>query len=219
MGITIDQLVALYPTVFHMAEIEAIQSIKEHGLLSTSAILDLLELSSDQRYAIERAPRKESTTLSQDGVGTFVIRDQKPLSAKKLAGCLEDNLTVEDWCLLLNRKVYFFLNRASVIKLLSAEAYSDREHAVIEFDTKRLVEANVSNVTLAPMNTGTTNPFAHARGRNTIAKLSDYPYEDRRERNLVIAREFCVDYRLSNPFDYVEQLWRARMDAEWVAES
>lgn len=217
MPISIDQLVALYPSAYHMAEVGSFDSIENYGLLSTTAILDVLKFREEDRTAIERHPRRESVVLDNEQGGAFTIRDQKPLSATKLASCLQDGLTVEDWCLLLNRKVFFWVSQDRVNALLKAPAYNDREHIVLEFDTRSLVEQFEDEVTLAPMNTGTTNPFAHPRGKDTITKMSDYPYEDRRERRLEIVRELCVDYQVQDVVNLTTAIWRARADEEWKA--
>jgi len=204
MTMTIDQLVEHYPSVYHVAEKGAIDSISAIGLLSTTAILDRLSLDEDSRAEIELQPRRSSIELSDAEIGSFLIRDQKPLSASKLQQCLADGISVEDWCSLLNRKVYFFLETKQANKLLEAKEYKDRSHFVLEFDTRSLASAYESSLTLAPMNTGSTSPIGHPRGHNTIAGLATYPYEDRLSRKLPIAKEFCIDYAVPDAKEHVK---------------
>ena len=46
-------LVRIYPRLFHMAEDGSLTSIQAHGLLSTTALLDLYEIGGPVRAAIE----------------------------------------------------------------------------------------------------------------------------------------------------------------------
>lgn len=57
------------------------------------------------------------------------------LSESKLAAALTD-MTVEQWLRLLNSKVFFWLQRERVNRLLGARAYRDSSHLVITFDTQ-----------------------------------------------------------------------------------
>lgn len=216
MPITIDQLVDHYPRVYHVAEKGALDSIEAIGLLSTTAILDRLSIEGASRAEIELQPRRTTIELHDPEIGIFIVRDQKPLSASKLEKCLGDGISVEEWCSLLNRKVYFFLDRAQANKLLEAREYRDRSHFVLEFDTRSLASAYQSTVTLAAMNTGSTSPIGHPRGRDTIVGLDTYPYEDRLGRRLPIAKEFCVDYSVPDAMDHVVTLWEAQAEADWI---
>jgi hypothetical protein len=50
-----ERLASRYPVLFHMAEDGSWESIRERGLLSTSALLDLFEVEAEERFAIESA--------------------------------------------------------------------------------------------------------------------------------------------------------------------
>ena len=52
MGITHERIVELHPVVYHMAEYGTWESIKKHGLLSTSALLDLFQKSGEERRVV-----------------------------------------------------------------------------------------------------------------------------------------------------------------------
>jgi len=194
MAITTAQLAGHYPLVYHMAERDALPQLLRHGLLSTTAILDLFGIQGEARRELELCVRKQSVILEHPVHGRVVLRDQKPLSATKLAGCLQDGLSTEDWLRLLNRRTYFWLGRDRVETLLDGRAYRQREHIVIAVRTDALVQAHSDRVTLAAMNTGSTSPFAHKRGLCTMLPMSTFPYEDRRNRGLRPATELCVDY-------------------------
>jgi hypothetical protein len=190
-------------------------TIHKHGLLSTTALLDLYEVSDEERYRIESTIRSEVAIVRHPVQGTAIIRDQKPLSHSKLSGCLDDGLSPRDWCQLLNRKVFFWVERERVSSLLGARAYRHREHAILVVDTRKLVDAYHDHITLAPINTGSTSPMAHRRGRSTVAPLSSYPYEDRRARGLRVAAELCVDYAVPNIHEHCRGTYRARWRARW----
>ena len=207
MPITVDQLVARYPTVYHMAELDALPQIWRHGLLSTSAILDLFEIQGQQRLQLEARIRKRMETLEHPVHGRITLRDQKPLSERKLAGCLEDGLTVEEWLRLINSKVFFWVCRDRVEALLGARAYRNREHIVFKINTRTLVAAHYERITLAAMNTGATNPVASPRGRKTMLPLNLFPYEERLSRRLRVAVELCVDRKVPDVMQHVETVY------------
>jgi hypothetical protein len=136
--ITIDELVAHFPCLYHMAELGTWPSIKAHGLLSTSALLDLYGVNGEERQLIECCRRPESVTIRHDKYGPAVIRDQKPMSDSALRKCLR-GMTPTEWYRLLNAKVFFWLTPERVLGLLSARAYRDREHTVLIVDTAELL--------------------------------------------------------------------------------
>src|SRR5580692_4537628 len=80
------------PTLFHMAERGSWPSIKKHGLLSTSALLDAVGLKGADRRRIESERRPENVTLKHKGFGEVVIRDQKPMDDSGLIRCLQDGI-------------------------------------------------------------------------------------------------------------------------------
>jgi hypothetical protein len=53
-----------WPRLYHMAEAGSWPSIERHGLLSTTALLDLFEISGPRREAIESARRPESVKIT-----------------------------------------------------------------------------------------------------------------------------------------------------------
>ena len=44
MGVTPEELAQAYPRLYHMADAQSWESIRKHGLLSTSSLLDLYEV-------------------------------------------------------------------------------------------------------------------------------------------------------------------------------
>src|SRR4051794_1629860 len=106
-----------------MAEPGSWPSIRENGLLSTSAILDRYGVEGDARAAIESRRRPECVTLTRKGLPDAVVRDQKPMRDEALQRCLECGMTPADWYRILNERTFFWLSRARLRRLLGARAY------------------------------------------------------------------------------------------------
>ena len=188
-----ETLITTFPRLFHVAEAGAWESIKQHGLLSTSALLDVAGLEGSDRHAIESERRPAGVTLR----GTsFVIRDQKPMSDNKLRRCLEGSgMSPRDWYELLNGLVFFWLAEDRLRTLLNARSYRDRAHDVLTLDTRSVVTAYAQQVRLSPINSGSTLfASAPARGPQTFRSIADYPFDSwqaKRGTQKAIA-EFCV---------------------------
>jgi hypothetical protein len=197
---TSEELIEHFPVLYHVAARDSWPSIAANGLLSTSAILDRLDVEHEQRRTIEERQRPESVVLVGPDRDRFVIRDQKPLHDGKLAGCLQDDLTVTEWHLILNRKVFFWVRPHRFERLLAARAYRAVRHTIISVDTARLVEQYEEQIRLSPMNSGSTSPMAHPRGRDTFRRISCYPFQERRRsRGLQDAiAELTVEYEVAD---------------------
>ncbi len=188
------ELVELYPELYHMASLGSWQSIKRHGLLSTSALLDLLTYAGLEREAIESRHRPETISIRHPDYGSAQVRDQKPMSDGALQRCLQDSLTPANWYGLLNSKVFFWPTKKRLCTMLNARPYRADAHDVLIVDTAKLLQRHLSRVTLSPMNSGCTKPRAWPRGRDTFRALGHYPLQQRRQygRNGAVA-EFAVD--------------------------
>lgn len=178
-SVKLEELVANYPLLFHMAEPRSWQSIQAHGLLSTSALLDLFEMKGYARHVLEAERRPDSVMIKHDVHGAATLRDNQPMSTKALERCLTDG-TPSDWYRNLNGRVFFWLTRDRVEGLLEARAYRDRSHLVIAFHTERLVRAHLDEITLSPINSGSTLYNAQPRGSATFLRIADYPWAERR---------------------------------------
>ena len=174
----IDDLANNYPVLYHMASEGSWKGIREHGLLSTSRLLDLYGIVGQERVAIEDRHRSETVTISHERYGTAHIRDQKPMSDSGLARALHDGLSPADWYRILNSKVFFWTNTHRLSKLLCARAYRSSPHDVLSLDTRDVVGAYAARVRLCPMNSGATKPFPHPRGRDTFLPISEYPWSE-----------------------------------------
>ena len=176
------ELIADCPVLFHMAETGSWDEVRRHGLRSTSSLLDLYGVEGEAREAVEARHRPAGVWLERSGLGRALVRDQTPMSDAGLRTCLTDGLDPEDWYRLLNKRVFFWLGRARLLRLLDARAYRGRAHEVIELDTASLIEAHRERITLSPINSGSTRPFPRPRGRDTFLSIADYPYAHWRTR-------------------------------------
>lgn len=177
-GVSAEVLAARFPRLFHMAEAGSWPSIQRHGLLSTSALLDLFEVKGARREALEARHRPESITLTHPTHGVAVVRDQKPMDDQGLIKSLSGGLSPSDWYRLLNARVFFWLDSKRLEKLLGAKAYRDKRQTVLTVDTARLLARHSERVLLSPINSGATKPYPQPRGPDTFLPLASYPFAD-----------------------------------------
>jgi hypothetical protein len=175
--LTPELLWTRFPYLWHMAEPGSWPSIRDHGLLSTSALLDRFGINGARRAAIEAERRPECVTILKEGMPNTVIRDQKPMSDGALEQCLQDGLKPADWYRMLNERTFFWLSQARLRRLLGARAYRDRPQTVLTLETRSIVEAHADRIELSPINSGSTifNPVP--RGRRTFLSIGEYDYE------------------------------------------
>jgi hypothetical protein len=195
-----------------MAERGTWQSISEHGLLSTSALLDLYGVDTEERRRIESCRRFESVTIRHEKYGVAVIRDRKPMSESALAKCLT-GMTPTEWYRLLNGKVFFWLTPERVSRLLAARAYRDREHIVLTIDTEKLLNRHHADVTLSPINSGSTGYNPQPRDAKTFETLAEYPFDEwrkKRRRAVSAVAELAVNYEVRRVREMVVRVERRR---------
>lgn len=196
------------PTLYHMAERGSWPSIRDRGLLSTSALLDLYSMEGESRHRIERIHRPRSVALNGKGLPRAVVRDQMPMSDSGLRRCLPGHMEPADWYQILNGKAFFWLSRERLHRLTGARAYRDREHDILLVDTRSLVEAHRAAIWLCPINSGCTKPVARARDENTFERIRDYSYSYWRRKRKRGERvvELAVDYAVPDITDHVRQV-------------
>jgi hypothetical protein len=207
-GVTIDELSGRFPLLYHMAQLGSWPSVVEHGLLSTTALLDLFEVRGDERFRIESCHRPESIPINHPVHGRAVIRDQKPMSDRSVRRALVGGLKPADWYRLLNSRVFFWLSEERLNTLMNARAYRCQRHNVFVVDTRSLVERHEHRIMLCAMNSGCTIPFPHKRGRETFQTIADYPYAGRkRNRDPIV--ELAVDDGVPDIRDFVTEVREA----------
>jgi hypothetical protein len=196
-----ERLISRYPTLYHMAEDGSWESIRRHGLLSTSALLDRFEIEDEQRFAIESACRPEIVCVEHPEHGTALVRDNKPMQEKALERCLLE-MTPREWYEHLNRRVFFWVERKRLLKLLGARAYRDRPHLVLEVETAGLLKRHGERVLLSPINSGATFALGPApRGPETFRRIAEHP-----DGKPIV--EFSVDYSVPDIGEFTLRVGR-----------
>jgi len=172
IAMTAQELVRRYPSLYHMAELGSWPSIQRHGLLSTTALLDLFEIKGEQRFRVESRWRARSETINHPLYGKGVVRDQKPMPEHELQKCL-DGVTPQEWYEFLNGKCFFWATQDRLLRMLQAWAYRNRSHCVLTVDTGGLVEKHAKRIALCSFNSG----FAYdqrKRGLDSFRPLKEY---------------------------------------------
>jgi hypothetical protein len=212
----LDELLEDCPTLYHMAHRESWPKIRKHGLLSTTALLDKYGITDAKRQAIEAQRRPMSVALERQDLGSAVIRDQSPMDDKGLLRCLQDGLSPQDWYRSLNGKVFFWLTRERLLRLLSAGTYRNEEHDVLELHALPLLSAYKDKIWFCPINSGCTKPYPHTRGANTFQRISDYPYAAWRLKRTRGERvvELSVDYAVPDIENFVKRVVRMKGNEE-----
>jgi hypothetical protein len=200
----IDQFVDNYPRLYHMAEHNSWDSVRKHGLLSTSALLDLFEIAGPDRKSIESCRRAESIIIKHKKHGTVTIRDQKPICDSKLKDCLV-GCSLTEWYETLNSKVFFWPTRERVEGLLSARAYKNRLHTILILDSKSLIEKYQSNVCLTAINSGAVVYRPTKRGPNTFVPFCNWPHDVKPKSGKLknSVAEVAVEYGIPDMDNYV----------------
>ena len=173
MAITQAELVSMHPLLYHMSAQGSWPSIMKHGLLSTTALLDLFEYKGEQREKIEICQRTEWMNLRHISHGEVKIRDQKPLSEAALRNALPSTMKPKDWYRILSEMVFFFPCKQRLKIML--KAYNNCRSTVLVIPTKSLLEAHRQNVYWSPINSGYSLQRPAYRDRNTFIRLGREP--------------------------------------------
>ncbi len=103
--LTAEALVRNHPLIYHMSEPSSWPSIRKHGLLSATALLDLFEYKGEPRYKIEFFRRPDWVTLNTLLTITS-IRDQWPSSNGGLRKALPGDMSPVCWYKVLNGMIF-----------------------------------------------------------------------------------------------------------------
>ena len=213
MPISPDEFASAYPVLFHISRATSLEQLMRFGLLSTTGLLDLCEIKGAERNRLEAHPRPEAAFIKHPLHGKFVINDQAPMRATALAKCLTD-LTPQQWCESLNRRIFLWPTRARLAKHMGARNAEGRKQIVLTFETRSLIETlDADSIELSPINSGNTMRKAAPRGSTTFLTLQKYPFQERqktRGKEGAIA-EVTYPYAIS-----AAQLARIQMVSEWI---
>jgi len=136
-----------------------------------------------------------------------MVRKSAPASRRCVAKqCLKVcGWTPRDWYSLLNRKTFFWVSEERFERLRTASAYAALRQTLILVDCAKLLSRHADKVTLCPINSGATRPFAWPRGKSSFLSIEDYPFEEfrkRRGRKNAVA-ELSIDYSVPDICDFV----------------
>lgn len=203
------QLIQRYPRFYHMAEANTWPSIKNNGLLSTTAVLDLHKISGGHRVALEEEHRSEKVLVGPKG-SEIVLRDQKPMKPSRLEEALIDGTTPQQWYKFLNGRVFMWAQEARLFGLLGARSYRNLEHDVLTIDSEPLLTKYEQAVWLCRMNSGNTWPVPHKRGMSDFKRIADYPIKKRSGAPAKEVVEVVIDYSIPDIADYVLEVRRIK---------
>lgn len=171
----IDQLVARYPRIYHMAERGTWDSIRRHGLLSATAALDLLGVTGPARDAYEKQQRATFMEVRSASGDRIALRDQKPMPPERLELALTDGTSPAGWYALINAKVFFWAQERRLLTLLNARHYRHKEHDVLTIESGTLIRQYAERIRLCHMNSGNTWPMPHKRDTGIFRSIAEYP--------------------------------------------
>lgn len=197
-----------------MAHDGAWPAIRDNGLLSAAALLQAYGVEGKRRHQLGSCRRPDSVPLQAASQPGAVLRDQKPMTDDKLAACLDDGLSPQQWYELLNSRSFFWLSRSRIWTLLGAAAYRNVTQTVLTIDTARLVAAHRDRIWLSPINSGATLFKPQRRGLSTFKRVADFPFAERgktrSDANNVV--ELVVDHSVPDIAAYVLAVHSVRND-------
>lgn len=204
-----EKLFEMYPRLYHMAEAGTWESIRERGLLSASAVLDLFHVEGNQRSVYELEHRRQMLSVLPGQPDPIALRDQKPMPPERLRFALTDGTTPEQWYRLINGKVFFWAEHHRLIRLLNA--YGNDEHDVLILDTRSLVSNYLQNVWLCHMNSGNTLPIPHHRNVHIFKRIQEFPVKNNGKPEKAVV-EVLVDYSVPDVAEHTLEVVRMKRD-------
>ena len=183
---TPSELAALHPRLYHITSVGSWELISRIGLLSTYSLLAKFGGDEARVAELTKKRRPKCVQLSHESFGDIQISDNLPLSEKKLLSCLDDGILPSQWFEMLNRRVFFWVDRKKIDGMANSNGGRKRSLEVLEFDTLSLASDNFKNTEITRFNTGNTNHKAAQRGLGTFSRLADVSYADwRRNRSKI----------------------------------
>ena len=206
----VDRFVEQYPRLYHAAGSGAWPSIRDRGLLSVTAMLDVFAVKAHERAAYESAQRTRTMEIPPGIAGTIALRDQRAIPPDRLAKALNDGSTPEDWYRLINAKVFFWAEESRLYRWLDAREQRRAAYDVLTLDTRRVADVYHDTLWLCHMNSGSTWPTPHTRGVDVFQRLPGYPA-------LQAVVEVAIDYSMPEVANYVIGLRRMPTKEQRVA--
>lgn len=219
--LTAEALVKSSPLIYHMSAPGSWPSIRKHGLLSTTALLDLFEYEGETRYKIECCQRPDWITLNHPVHDSVSIRDQWPLSDSGLRKALPKDMSPECWYKILNNMVFFFPCKDRLKRMIMV--YRKYRNTVLVVNIRSLLKTNEQKIYWSSINSGfTKNQNVAYRDRDTFVRLGEAPksMRGRKRTNVVeIAAEYAVHDLASHVLRVVEIGAGRKSEVIWLRDS
>jgi len=185
--------------LYHMSEKGSWIHIQHLGLLSTSSLLDSCGYTGKERFAIESQLRETKKPIRHPNLGILYIRDQVPMKDWPEQGiCLDDLLEGvgrQEWFEFLNRKVFFWVSKDELIKMICAWQYSGKPQWVITINTRPLLQQYSDKAYVSDQNTGSLYS-RRKRGPKSFTPLNSCPVK-------AGIKELAIDDQVPNLPDFV----------------
>lgn len=197
---TREDLWVRYPQLFHVAFAAGWEGILRNGLWSAEELTRLLGWPQQQREKWLARRRQEVGGFEDEQLGRVTFRDHKAIPKAGLGYALV-GVSESEWYRELNRRVYFYVDRADADGLVAA--YSE-EQVILTVDTERLVRACEDRVAVATINTGYALRRPARRGLDTFTAIRDFP-ADRAAR----IAEFTVERGIEKMAEFTTTVERS----------
>jgi len=179
------QLAEKYPALFHVSK-ASWQTLLSSGLRSTSALVsdcqsetnevlvsrdEGFSYSTESTESILSAHRPNDWLVKHPSDATIQVklRNQRPLSTRRLVTLLTDGMEPQQWIRLLNSYVFLFPEDPTKKPFV---AYEKGEQTVLVLDTKKLLQSVGNHFwnrwSFSEINLGATIHDAKERGRSSI---------------------------------------------------
>lgn len=187
------------PKIYHMSEKGSWSNIQKLGLLSTSALLDCCGCSGDERFEIESKLRERKKIIQHPNLGDIIVRDQIPMLDWPERGIyldklLDDDTTRQEWLELLNTKVFFWVSKNELTKMICAWQYRGKPQWVITLNTRDLLEQFNGKAYVTYQNTGSLYN-GKKRGPKSFIPFNKCPYSS----GII---ELAIEFGIPNLLDF-----------------
>jgi hypothetical protein len=136
-------------------------------------LLELAKVPATQRQQLLLLPRAEVSRIQFPNGAQAVLRDQHPLSPRRLRHALQD-LSQEQWMELLNARVFLFTQEPHARRLI--KVYADQGQDVLKLKTASFLAAYEGHIEVSTRNSGALPRTGQpSRGRHTFVPLANFP--------------------------------------------
>ena len=171
-----ERFCRLRPRLYHFSAAGAWPSIERFGLLCTQDLLERAKRDSpDERITIRELRQRASYRLDIPNMGLVELLDQRPLREEGLTEALGGCMTSQAWVDLLNARVFFWTHPSHAARLTNAISYRAAPGALLELNTKTLLDSYADRVRLCNFNSGYALRRPVSRSEKSYQAIDDYP--------------------------------------------